>query len=114
MTDRQNVDFVAYPQTWVNSNKLLSVPGFVGCKTGVTNTAGSCLCVAFDNKTLGKRLVTVVLGCRNIEYRWKDTFKLTLWANQLIERQHSMAPLMASSPSAIDRLVKGQSTIEKP
>lgn len=81
MTDRQNIDFVAYPQTWLNSNKLLSVPGFLGVKTGVTNTAGSCLCVAFENKQLNKKIVTVVLGCRNLEYRWKDARRLTLWAD---------------------------------
>jgi len=81
MMDRQNIDFVAYPQTWLNSNKLLSVPGFLGVKTGVTNTAGSCLCVAFENKQLNKKIVTVVLGCRNLEYRWKDARRLTLWAD---------------------------------
>jgi len=67
--------------TWLNSNKLLSLPGFYGVKTGITNTAGSCLCVAFENKKMNKKIVTVVLGSRNLEYRWKDTRRLTLWAD---------------------------------
>ena len=28
--------FVQYPMTWYNSNKLLTVPGFKGVKTGIT------------------------------------------------------------------------------
>lgn len=39
--------FVQYPMTWYNSNKLLTVPGFKGVKTGITQTAGSCLSVWF-------------------------------------------------------------------
>ena len=41
------VNFVKYPMTWHNSNRLLTVPGFVGVKTGITQTAGSCLSVMF-------------------------------------------------------------------
>lgn len=41
--------FVKFNQTWQNSNKLLSLPGFCGVKTGITSTAGSCLAVYFTN-----------------------------------------------------------------
>ena len=73
---------------WHNSNRLLTVPGFSGVKTGITNTAGSCLSVYYDNGLSGDehaRLITVVLGSRNIEYRWKDTRRLTLWASEVLK-----------------------------
>ena len=41
--------YVKYPMVWHNSNRLLTVPGFTGVKTGITNTAGSCLSVYYDN-----------------------------------------------------------------
>ena len=31
--------------------------------------------------------MTVVLGSRNIEYRWKDTRRLTLWAAEVLKHQ---------------------------
>lgn len=77
------VRFVKYPMTWHNSNRLLTVPGFIGVKTGITQTAGSCLSVMFENEDC--QLITVVLGSRNIEYRWKDTRRLTLWAAAIIK-----------------------------
>ena len=33
---------------WENTNKLLGVPGFVGCKTGITPAAGPCLAAAYE------------------------------------------------------------------
>lgn len=69
--------------TWYNSNRLLTVPGFSGVKTGITQTAGSCLSVWFENEDC--KLITVVLGSRNIDYRWKDARRLTLWAASVIK-----------------------------
>lgn len=60
------------------------MPGFQGVKTGITSTAGSCLAVYFRNSILDRNLITVVLGSRNIEYRWKDTRRLTLYANEVL------------------------------
>ena len=77
------VKFVEYPMTWYNSNRLLTVPGFMGVKTGITQTAGSCLSVWYENENC--KLITVVLGSRNIEYRWKDARRLTLWAAAVIK-----------------------------
>lgn len=34
--------------TWKNTNKLLSIEGFLGVKTGVTPTAGPCLASVFE------------------------------------------------------------------
>jgi D-alanyl-D-alanine carboxypeptidase (penicillin-binding protein 5/6) len=69
--------------TWYNSNRLLTVNGFSGIKTGITQTAGSCLSVNYDHKDI--KLITVVLGSRSIEDRWKDTYRLTLWAAATIK-----------------------------
>lgn len=77
------VKFVKYPMHWHNSNRLLTVPGFSGVKTGITNTAGSCLSVWYETDDI--KLITVVLGSRNIEYRWKDTRRLTLWAAAVLK-----------------------------
>ena len=35
---------------WINTNKLLSVKGFLGVKTGVTPAAGPCLASCFQTK----------------------------------------------------------------
>jgi D-alanyl-D-alanine carboxypeptidase len=34
---------------WQNSNKLLGIEGFKGVKTGITQTAGPCLCILYEN-----------------------------------------------------------------
>jgi len=73
-----SLKFYKYKANWQNSNRLLTVEGFSGIKTGITVTAGSCLSVYYESSNL--KLITVVLGSRNIEYRWKDTRRLTLWA----------------------------------
>ena len=70
--------------TWFNSNKLLSVKGFKGVKTGITQTAGPCLCILYENDTYKHKLITVVLGCKNVDYRWRDARRLTLWADNMI------------------------------
>jgi D-alanyl-D-alanine carboxypeptidase len=53
-------------KTWENTNKMLEL-GFVGVKTGVTPTAGPCLCTAYGN------FVIVLLNSRSMEDRWKET-----------------------------------------
>lgn len=72
------VQFNKYKTNWHNSNRLLTVKGFSGVKTGITPTAGSCLSVFYEHGDCS--LITVVLGSRNIEYRWKDAYRVTLWS----------------------------------
>ena len=86
--ENPNIEYVHFPQIWYNSNKLLDLPGFAGVKTGITTTAGSCLCVYFKNKALNKTIITVVLGSKNIQYRWKDTRRITLWADACMVDEH--------------------------
>jgi D-alanyl-D-alanine carboxypeptidase len=83
------------------------LPGFCGVKTGITSTAGSCLAVYFKNQELDRNLITVVLGSRNIEYRWKDTRRLTLYANEVLmqEKQRKTSPKkkLSSAPLRFER-----------
>ncbi len=79
--------FVQYPMIWHNSNRLLTVPGFVGLKTGITAAAGSCLSVLYEEGDC--KLITVVLGSKSIEHRWKDARRLTLWAAENYKIDHS-------------------------
>lgn len=54
---------VPFRMVWRNSNKLLGIDGFGGVKTGITSTAGPCLCILYENKIYKHKLITVVLGC---------------------------------------------------
>lgn len=69
---------------WFNSNKLLGINGFKGVKTGITQTAGPCLCILYENEKTSTKIIVVVLGCKNIDYRWRDARRLTLWADNMI------------------------------
>lgn len=53
-------------RTWTNTNKMLD-KGFVGVKTGVTPTAGPCLCTAYGN------FVITLLNSRSMDDRWRET-----------------------------------------
>ena len=77
-----NHKYNKFKTNWHNTNRLLTVPGFSGVKTGVTPTAGACLSIFYENNK--QKFITVVLGSRNIEYRWKDTRRITLYAEQAI------------------------------
>ena len=60
---------------WTNTNKLLG-NGFVGLKTGITKTAGSCLSAIYqpdDEYTYDNTLVIIVLNCKIIDDRFTDT-----------------------------------------
>lgn len=53
-------------KTWENTNKMLE-NGFTGVKTGVTATAGPCLCSSFGN------YIITLLNSRSMEDRWRET-----------------------------------------
>jgi serine-type D-Ala-D-Ala carboxypeptidase (penicillin-binding protein 5/6) len=64
--------------TWTNTNKLLSKDkSFNGVKTGITPSAGPCLCSSYQNKDFF--VIVVVLSCKSPEYRWGEVIKLTEW-----------------------------------
>ena len=47
--------------TWTNTHRLMSEAGFRGGKTGVTLTAGPCLCTCMEVD--GSEVVVVLLKC---------------------------------------------------
>eukprot|EP00698_Gefionella_okellyi_P002744 TRINITY_DN12611_c0_g1_i1.p2 TRINITY_DN12611_c0_g1~~TRINITY_DN12611_c0_g1_i1.p2 ORF type:complete len:512 (-),score=98.03 TRINITY_DN12611_c0_g1_i1:1078-2613(-) len=59
---------------WENTNKLLSIDGYDGLKTGVTNAAGYCLASSCSRS--GHRVIIVTLGSDTLDDRWADTLKL--------------------------------------
>jgi D-alanyl-D-alanine carboxypeptidase (penicillin-binding protein 5/6) len=63
---------------WLNTNKLLVLPGYDGVKTGGTVTAGSCL-VASGHRG-DRHLFVTVLGSTSDAGRYVDTRNLFRWA----------------------------------
>lgn len=72
-------------EIWFNTNKLLE-KGFLGVKTGVTDTAGPCLVASMRLGNTGKDskkepwCLCVILGCRSMEKRWGECEDLLNWA----------------------------------
>ena len=66
------------PVEWINTNKLLRRPGFIGIKTGITVTAGPCLASAYEFRD--KVYIVVVLRCNKVSRRFKETRKLLSWS----------------------------------
>jgi len=79
---------------WYNTNKLLGVDldseetvekfeGTLGCKTGITPTAGPCFssCFARPRKSdhTTDNVIVVVLGSKSMEQRWTEVPMLVKW-----------------------------------
>ena len=84
---------------WINTNRLLPgaadyqeddqvvepLKGTLGCKTGITQSAGPCFAGFFDRKSLGKgnqgrdRVIVVVLNSKTMEQRWVEVPQLVRW-----------------------------------
>ena len=67
---------------WENTHQLLqSKPSlYIGIKTGVTTAAGPCLASCFEVK--GRRFIVIVLNCKNMKFRMRDTETLRKWLYQ--------------------------------
>jgi D-alanyl-D-alanine carboxypeptidase len=64
---------------WENTNKLLgTVPGFVGAKTGITDSAGPCFSGCFHSQ--GESICVVVLNSKSMEQRWVEVPQMAQWA----------------------------------
>jgi D-alanyl-D-alanine carboxypeptidase len=63
---------------WENTNKLLENPNVEGVKTGITQSAGPCLCTAINAKEL--RVIVVLLCSKSMDIRFSETIKLQKWA----------------------------------
>lgn len=55
---------------WENTNKLLSIEGFVGVKTGITPSAGPCLTSLFEISSSEYFIITI-LKTKSCEMRFK-------------------------------------------
>ena len=62
---------------WSNTNRLLDM-GWEGVKTGITMTAGPCLCAS--TRRQGTLLIVTVLGSKSMDRRWVEVPKLGKWA----------------------------------
>jgi D-alanyl-D-alanine carboxypeptidase (penicillin-binding protein 5/6) len=63
---------------WENTNRLLTIEGYDGVKTGTTGTAGYCLVASGRNGP--DWLIVVVLGCTSNDSRYADARNLFRWA----------------------------------
>jgi len=63
---------------WKNTNRLLSLEGFDGIKTGTTAAAGACL--LSSGRRGDDHLIVVVLGATSSDARYVDTQNLFRWA----------------------------------
>lgn len=73
---------------WKNTNRLLSIEGFDGVKTGTTGAAGACLVSHWQLD--GVSLMAAVLGSTSSDARYVDSRNLYRWArrhhNELINK----------------------------
>lgn len=63
---------------WENTNRLLSIDGYQGVKTGTTSAAGACL--VSSGRRDDDHLLVVVLGSTSSDARYVDTRNLFRWA----------------------------------
>ena len=69
-----------------------------GVKTGVTGTAGPCLCSAV--RLDGRDMIIVLLGSKSMDVRWAETMKLAKWTCQRLnlikkfQMKHNEKPLV--------------------
>ena len=59
---------------WENTNRLLSIDGYAGLKTGTTDAAGACL-VSCSQRD-GRELIVVLLNAANSDARYVDARNL--------------------------------------
>jgi len=63
---------------WKNTNRLLTIDGYRGIKTGTTDAAGACLVASATRES--RHLVVVVLGSDTSAARYVDARNLFRWA----------------------------------
>lgn len=75
--ETQSIEGYRRKLTWKNTNELLGTEGFLGVKTGTTDSAGSCL-VSGSTRD-GKELIVVTLGSTGSAARYADSRNLHRW-----------------------------------
>lgn len=85
----------AYIYVWENTNKLLETStSFVGCKTGVTDTAGPCFSGCFEQS--GEQICVIVLNSKSLEQRWVEVPLMAEWAVKRKQITKAMAKKASS------------------
>lgn len=54
----------------------------VGCKTGITQSAGPCFAGFYENEELGAQLALIVLHSQTSDLRWHEIRQMVRWAHQ--------------------------------
>ncbi len=67
---------------WGNTNRLLSIDGYTGLKTGTTDAAGACL-VSCSQRD-GRELIFVVLNATNSDARYVDARNLHAFGRRVV------------------------------
>ena len=80
------------PTTWENTNNLLGVDGYNGVKTGITPTAGPCLCASYDKG--GVQLMVVIMNCKSVEKRYMEIKKLVRYSIKVLGRRSVQLPAL--------------------
>lgn len=75
--ESQSVEGYRRKLTWRNTNELLGTEGYIGVKTGTTDSAGACL-VSCSVRN-GRNLIVVTLGSSGSAARYADSRNLHRW-----------------------------------
>lgn len=54
----------------------------VGCKTGITQSAGPCFAGFYEHEELGIQLALIVLHSQTSDLRWHEIRQMVRWAHQ--------------------------------
>jgi D-alanyl-D-alanine carboxypeptidase len=63
---------------WESTNFMLGQPGYIGCKTGITEAAGPCLSAVYQKD--GFYFVMILLNSKSMEERWREVPQLADYA----------------------------------
>ena len=93
---------------WRNSNAMLGVePGFRGVKTGITTTAGPCLCCYYTHQ--GASVIVTLLCSKSVEHRWKEMLRICHWATS----KNRLEATAAQGREDLDKTSKKKDAAEK-
>lgn len=90
--------------TWENTNKLLWRNGYIGLKTGITQTAGPCLAANFKWDITDENYIIVLLNSRSMDHRWNEVGKLKAWTSARM-RKIKKSSLFMDNPSFEKRIL---------
>lgn len=70
---------------------MLGIPGYNGCKTGITDAAGPCVSVTYQKD--GHYYVIILLNAKSMEARWQEIPLLVDYARAKSGRIVASSPL---------------------